>query len=695
MKMIHKIKKPNNLKALGVETVVFVLLFGLLGTLLLFEQKGYRAVTNTSESTLIDEDRWYEVKNENAGAVAANAPECLVLRSAGERYSRRLSENIVYTLNSLNVNVSVKDFYIAAEPDPDDPVQKNRQFSIRGTDDPTVENTEAEKTADESAADVNDAATKDSADAAEQPTVPEKTVIPEIDYQSYDEIAVCFSDISVMEQDIEKLGAWLNGGGHLIFAGGLDEKTDLAKWSDILGTEPEQEAAPVLADSLRFNTDLLAGTNDREFSDDVISGEVLEVAVRKDCTVHISTAEETPVPLLWERKSEKGQVFVCNADLMEAKNDRGIIAAVHCRFYPVYAYPVINASVYCIDDCPSPIPAGYEKNVVAQYGYTVGDFYANVWMPSMQRIADEYGIKYSTFAVQTYDNNTSGEFGNTDNRESAAYYASLILNMGGEVGIHGYNHQPLVLEGYKFDKENEGYTAWPNVMSMLESVKSVIKYTEGLTDDLYVEAYVAPSNVLSNEALTEMISQIENLRIYAGVYTGTADQLVQEYKVLSNGVVYCPRLTADMQMEDSEWWTQLNELNYHYIESNFIHPDDILDEQRSDGGDFDQMLSGYRQMIEWNRSMGLRDTTISECGAAVQRYCNLNYTQNIDGDTMTLKLDGLIDTAYMMVRTNGKKIVSVDGGEVSECSDNVYILEAKSPEITIKTVEKNESLLDS
>lgn len=55
MKMIHKIKKPNNLKALGVETVVFVLLFGLLGTLLLFEQKGYRAVTNTSESTLIDE----------------------------------------------------------------------------------------------------------------------------------------------------------------------------------------------------------------------------------------------------------------------------------------------------------------------------------------------------------------------------------------------------------------------------------------------------------------------------------------------------------------------------------------------------------------------------------------------------------------------------------------------------------------
>ena len=83
--------------------------------------------------------------------------------------------------------------------------------------------------------------------------------------------------------------------------------------------------------------------------------------------------------------------------------------------------------------------------------------------------------------------------------------------------------------------------------------------------------------------------------------------------------------------------------------------DDILDEQRSDGGDFNQMISGYTKMIEWNRSMGLRNTTISECGGAVQRYCNLNYTQTFDGSELKLNIEGLIDTAYMMIRTNGKK----------------------------------------
>lgn len=648
-------QKRMNQKKLMLDIVVFVLLFAILGAVLLFEQKGYRAFTNTEESNLLEEDAWYAVRNENAGNVAHNAPKCLLLRDHKDPTSKVLADNLSYTLTSLNVNVTIKDVEVPRDVGEEDTPPKN-----------------PDKVSDEQESDKA-----------------EVVAVSAIDYQGYDDIVICFPELSVLESSIEPIRTWLNKGGHLLFAGGIEEKTDLTIWSGILGVDPAQEAIPVMADTLRFNTDLLTGAEGREFSDDVFSGEVMDVAASTGSTVHISTAqEEDPIPLLWEHPVKKGKVFVCNADLMESKSDRGIIAAVYTRFYPIYAYPVINACVYCIDDCPSPIPAGYEKNVVTQYGYTVGDFYANVWMPSMQQLSEKYNIKYSAFAIQTYDDNTEGEFDNTDNRENAAYYASLILNLGGEVGIHGYNHQPLVLDGYRFDEENAGYKAWPNVISMLNSVKAAIAYTESLTDDLYVEAYVAPSNVLSNEALTEMLSQVENLRVYAGVYTGTPDQLLQEFEVLPNGVVFCPRLTADMQMEDSEWWTQLNELNYHYVESNFIHPDDILDEQRSDGGDFEQMLAGYTQMIEWNQSMGLRDTTISECGGAVQRYCNLNYSQTYQDHVMTIKTDGLIDSAFMMIRTNGEKIVSVDGGEINELGEGVYILEVTKPEVTIKTVDR-------
>lgn len=164
--------------------------------------------------------------------------------------------------------------------------------------------------------------------------------------------------------------------------------------------------------------------------------------------------------------------------------------------------------------------------------------------------------------------------------------------------------------------------------------------------------------------------------------------MVQEFEVLNNGTVYCPRLTADMQMEDSEWWLQINELNYHYVESNFIHPDDILDEERSDGGDFSQMLSSYKSMIEWNQKYGLKTSTISECGAAVQKYCNLNYSQTLDGNDLNIKVDGLIDNAYMMLRLNGKRIVSMKGGTYQKISDDVYVLEINDKDVSVKLVNK-------
>lgn len=630
--------------------LIYSLVFSVLAVLLFFQQRGYVASSNADESRLIDEDDWYQVRNENAGKLASNAPKCLVIYGEADPSSTSLKDNVAYTLTTLGVNVSELAAIVYEEPDTDE---------LDGEPGNTVVRSAAEK----------------------NPL--------QIDCSKYDDIVICFSSLSSTGIDIDALAAWCQNGGHLMLAGGLDESVDFAGWGDLLGISLEKRISSVPADSLRFHTELLAGVNGREFSDDVISCNILNCTLNNDCVLHLSTGDETGAPILWEHPFGKGMVIVCNGDIMEAKCDRGIVAASYCRFYPVYAYPVINACVYCIDDLPSPIPAGYDDNITSQYGYTVSDFYANVWMPAMQSLYEKYGIKFSTFTIQTYEDNVEGPFNNTDYQKYAVYYASLILNMGGEIGIHGYNHQPLVMEGYQLDEENAGYKPWTSLSSMIEATRNTIAYTESLADDVFVQAYVAPSNVISNEALHEMLNQLDAIRVYAGVYIGTPDQFIQEYEVLENGTVFCPRLTADMQMEDSEWWTQINELNFHYIESNFIHPDDILDEERSDGGDFNQMVSGYTEMIEWNQSMGLNSTTISDCGAAVQRYGNLSYRQELSGNELTLQIDGLIDTAYFMVRTNGKRIVSATGADVRSLNDGTYILTVTSDTVTARLVDRS------
>ena len=651
--MSNKIK----LKKIIFEVITSVLIFSLIAGILAFEQRGYNIEVGSDDGGLIDEDAWYAIKNSNAGAISNNSPKCLIVFDGNDRESIEVKDNINYVLQSINVHTDCQEIQISTDDED--------EFKHKGGND---NEDEVLKISQEN---------NHSLDFNEK----------KYSFSEFNEIIFCISDLAYMEINYDELYSWVENGGHVMFANGLEANEDLLEWSNLLGITDNSVPEVILAESLKFTSGIMVGAEGREFSDDVINCDVLDVNIDDLCKIHASTCDEE-IPLLWEKKISNGSVIVCNAALLNSKADRGLIVATYCQFYPVYAYPVINAAVYCIDDCPAPIPAGYDENVLSQYGYTVSDYIANIWMPAMEKISEEYDIRFTTFTIQSYSDDVEGPFNDQDNIKSAKYYASLILNMGGEIGIPGYNHQPLVLEGFKNDEENAGYVEWPSVKKIVESVEAVKTYTESLADDLYVQAYIAPSNVISDEVLHELQNHFEDLRVYAGVYIGTPDQMVQEFEVLNNGTVYCPRLTADMQMEDSEWWLQINELNYHYVESNFIHPDDILDEERSDGGDFSQMLSSYKSMIEWNQKYGLKTSTISECGAAVQKYCNLNYSQTLDGNDLNIKVDGLIDNAYMMLRLNGKRIVSMKGGTYQKISDDVYVLEINDKDVSVKLVNK-------
>ncbi len=621
-----KLNQP--LKKLLLVLVLPLLILGLAAAALLVQRQGYKAANteNEREISLLDEGEWQDVANKKAGKPGRHARKAMILYDSTEEGSSGVRENVEFVLNTLSVRT---------------------------------------KALSESAFDqIPDNITK------------------------FDDLIICCSNLSSLDKSRGDLEAWVKNGGHIIFTTSPNPDLLDKGWYSLLGIEEGQELSTIDISSLQIQTDILAGAEDMDFSSDVITGNVLNPVLTGDCTVHITTADEDKIPLLWEHVLDQGKTMVSNADLMESKVSRGVIAAGYCALYPAYAYPVINAAVYNIDDLPSPAPVGYDQNVLNQYGYTIYDFYSNVWMPAMQKLAKDYGLRYSTYTIETYDDNVEGPFDDEENKKTASYYANLILGMGGEVGIHGYNHQPFIPEGFILNKENEGYKPWPSIKNMIASMEQVIRYTESLAKGVEAVAYVAPSNVISREALQELLLQVPHIRVYAGIYSGTSDQMVQEFEVLENGVVNCPRLTADMQMAESEWWTALNELNFHYVESNFIHPDDILDESRSHGGDFHEMLESYRRMVEWNQRQGLRTCTISEAGGAVQRFANLSVNQRIKGNKLVIHVRGLIDEASMMVRTNGKVPGKVTGGSLKKLTDSIYILTVKEDKITIDLEDK-------
>lgn len=98
-----------------------------------------------------------------------------------------------------------------------------------------------------------------------------------------------------------------------------------------------------------------------------------------------------------------------------------------------------------LDDFPSPVPSGDGTYVKRDYGTSIQEFYSNIWWPDMLNLASKYGLKYTGVMIENYEDKTDGEITKQTDNERFQYFGNMVLHQGGELGYHGYNHQPLCL----------------------------------------------------------------------------------------------------------------------------------------------------------------------------------------------------------------------------------------------------------
>ena len=106
------------------------------------------------------------------------------------------------------------------------------------------------------------------------------------------------------------------------------------------------------------------------------------------------------------------------------------------------------------------------------------------------------------------------------------------------------------------------------------------------------------------------------------------------------------------------------ELNLHGIFSHFIHPDDVLDEERGALLGWEKMFEDFCSMLEEVKAAypALRWCTATEAAAAVQRYDRLRIEREKEGTTLKLTLTGFYDEAWLKLSCPHE--VRVTGAEV-------------------------------
>ena len=506
-------------------------------------------------------------------------------------------------------------------------------------------------------------------------------------WNQFKTVVVALTNLDNMQDHIVSLLDWAEEGGSVLFAEIPEPNGTLKEVYDELGML-DHPITYIVTDGIRLKTDLFPGSTDTEYHWSNSESIALSVQITDDCTVHMVSADDTEVPMLWERDYGSGKIVVNNSDFSIERGGRGYLSAEYSLLYDVFAYPVINASVVFIDDFPGPIQDGYNDVIYEQYQCDTEYFYTDIWFPNMIELSYDFGLKYTCMFIETYSDSVDPPFEPLDSTDDYfSYFGSILLDKGHEIGLHGYNHMSLVLEDFDY-KGLLDYTKWKSVEDMAASIAETVRYQKELFPNVTMKTYVSPSNVLSAEGRAMLVENFPEINTIAGVYIDNSYDQYQEFEVGEDGIIDLPRISSGFTTTDDDQWIVMNELTLHFVSSHFIHPDDVIDEERNLGNTWEELYESFEEYLDWlyDAADGIRNLTVQDAAKATQRYCNLSVERSMQDNKLILDISGFYDEAWLLARFNDGEPGFVQGGSIEHVSENLYLLQATDDHVVV-TIE--------
>ena len=507
----------------------------------------------------------------------------------------------------------------------------------------------------------------------------------EINFNEYTTVIITFVELSHIDQKVDELISWAENGGKLLFAIRPENDDTLSRIYPQLGISALDKGL-IKVNGVEFLTELLPGTAGMQFGADFMNHTSLPVNLDEDVKLHLISADEFGLSILWEAVLGKGKIVFVNSDQFTNKSSRGLIGAAYSLLHDVVIYPVINASVFYIDDFPAPIPEGKDEDIFRQFTRDIKSFFLNVWWPDMQDIQDKYNLKYSSVIIETYEHTLQPPFEFTAGQADLfQYFGGIVLRDGGEIGLHGYNHVPLC-KGKDGVNQIMGYPTWPTTEDMQGSIRELQRFSSSLFPGQPFQVYVPVSNMLCPEARAWLPEVWPDLKVIASVYLPDADvpAYVQEFEEAEDGIIEFPRIVCGYNPDNYMQWAAANEIWLHYTASHFVHPDDVLDSYRNNGNSWTELRETLDKYLLWVYSSmpAVRNLTASEGAMAVQRFARLTPEFNCSDKECRITLDGFYDEGWLLMHTD-KTPATITNGEFTQVSADLYLIEASAADILI------------
>lgn len=393
----------------------------------------------------------------------------------------------------------------------------------------------------------------------------------------------------------ETIERFVDAGGRLYIAGRFID----AKWADLVGVSDFGDYLDGI-NGLVFEQELFPGYINLSQDSELFIHSIADVELEASSDVMITANEE---PILWKASHGNGEVMFWNTTSLADKNSRGLMVQALSTLFPAFVTQQAGIKVVHFDDFPAPVPANSNPVIEEAYGLSIKEFFSEVWWRDMKQIAKDHDLTYTGFLIGSYKatNEETVEQLNKKIQAPMLEYGRGLLQINGEVGLHGFNHQPLVSGDETMDP-TLGYTRWTDEAQMRSAVDRVAETFEYYLPTEQIRSYVPPSNIIGASGLSVLNDAFPEGLIVAGLYSGDASKgsYVQEFgpDPLNTNLYNFPRISSGYNETADETFVVADAVANFGLVSHFIHPDDVLDEYRSKGRGWAAMKDSFQGMFE-------------------------------------------------------------------------------------------------
>jgi len=506
--------------------------------------------------------------------------------------------------------------------------------------------------------------------------------------KNYKTVVLALEDWDVLGESIFDICDWVKSGGNMMAA--ITPQPNMVFNAVALKLGIENGGTDYAAiKGLRILNECMIGAKEQDVYS--LGEEPLEVSINvsldNDSEVYVES-DDGAVPIIWKTYYGDGEFVVINEAIL-SKFHRGFLCMAYTLFDEVSIYPVINASTFYLDDFPSPTPSGDAEYIERDYGIDVGSFYSTIWWPRVFAIGNKHDVKYSGFIIEEYSDQVEAPFDRNMFASQFVTFGNMLLNNGGELGFHGYNHMPLCIEGIDDDRLFGDYELWKSAEDIKAAVTELYEFSSDLFPKATFSVYVPPSNIISEAGIDALTEACPDIKVIAGTYLPDTESKVyeQEFGVDERGIIHTPRVTSGCLLGYYDYLNVFSELNFHFVQSHFMHPDDTLDVDRGAELGWEQLSSNFEQYMDYiyKSAPAIRNLTASEMGTAVLKYDKVSIDREYDEENkvLTVKLGGFSDEVYFLMRVNEGSLKKTDNCEAEHVTGNLYLVHATEDIINI------------